>query len=92
MEKQEKKIGTATIDINEYDRLMSIERDFDLKVSENTKAVKFLKEFFLAFDQMEKTHSYSFSDNVITAMGISLYIKTSLGEIRLGRGKDNIKF
>ena len=58
------KTGTASIDINEYDRLMKVERDLDLIINETKEVNKIFKERSAESEFISKSsvHEYIIKD------------------------------
>jgi hypothetical protein len=104
MENKEKKIGTATIDINEYDRLNKIEDKLSKELSDIKKSgdeyestiCKFLIDLTRSFID---SHLFNpagndavLLDRLVGDAGYTINIIMSGEEIHLGNGKKSITF
>jgi hypothetical protein len=104
MENKEKKIGTATIDINEYDRLNKIENELSKELSIiKSKGDEY--ESTICKFLIDLTHSFMnshilnpsendaiFLDKMVGDAGYTINIILASGEIHLGKGKKVISF
>ncbi len=78
------KAGTATIDINEYDRLMKVERDYEKEISvfknSNNEIKTFLKNFLICFGEIERENAISVVNDICNRIDYKVAINSKSGE------------
>lgn len=86
----EKKLGTATIDINEYDRLMKLERDLELTINTIQETNLSLVKSVIGILELNQQHMRDIELGVTNA-GFSWEYNSPHGKVILGRGPKIIK-
>jgi hypothetical protein len=84
------KTGTATIDINEYDRLMKVERDLDLTVNTIKETNLALMRSVIMILELNQQHLRDIELGITNA-GYAWEYNSPHGQIRLGKGSKLIK-
>jgi len=100
MENKEKKIGTATIDINEYDRLMKLEdKLLDAKEKESKNKAEMCEFFMNLINSFEDSHIINTTHNdsimlnqMVLNAGYTVKINLQSGIRSIGAGKKIIEF